>query len=64
MKTFIISESVPAMLYRSITVQAENEEDAVHKYLENPSDYEAVIEQMEEHYDNAVIDMVEEEPEA
>jgi hypothetical protein len=63
MKTFTLYESVPAFIYCTITVQAENAEDAVHKYLDNPSDYQAVIIATDEDYDNALIENVEEEEE-
>jgi len=63
MKTFTLYESVPAFIYRTITVQAEDAEDAVHKYLNNPSDYQAVIITTDEDYDSAQIDLVEEEEE-
>lgn len=36
MKTFIIHETVPVVQYRTIAIEAENEEEAVNKYLNNP----------------------------
>jgi len=65
MKTFIIFETVPIMQHRTITIQAENEEDAVEKYLDSPrgkTEFEVDIEDNFE-WDNAEIVGVEEDPE-
>jgi len=62
MKTFIIYEIVPIMQHRTITIQAENEDDAVAKYLEGKVDYDVDTEDNIE-WDNAQIVEVEEEKE-
>jgi hypothetical protein len=62
MKTFIIYETVPIMQYRTITIQAENEDDAVAKYLEGKVDYDVDTEDVIE-WDNAEIMEVGEEKE-
>lgn len=62
MKTFIIYETVPIMQHRTITIEAENEDDAVAKYLEGKVDYDVDTEDVIE-WDNAEIVEVEEEKE-
>jgi len=63
MKTFIITEVVPATINRTIYVEAESEEDAVHRYHEDPSN--CIIEEETEldWYTSAEILEVEEAPE-
>lgn len=62
MKIFTIQEKVPVMHYRTITIQAESAEDAVHKYLnDNDFNYNVHTESDEE-WDNAEIMDVTEEP--
>ena len=63
MKTFIIHETVPVVQYRTIAIEAENEEEAVNKYLNNP-DLNFDIDITEEFdWDNAEIVGVAEEEE-
>jgi aminoglycoside/choline kinase family phosphotransferase len=54
MKTFTIYEVVPIMQHRTITIQAENEEDAVEKYLDGKTEFEVDTEENFE-WDNAEI---------
>lgn len=59
MKTFTIYETVPITQYRTIHIEAENEDDAVAKYLEGKVDYEVDTEESIE-WDSASIQSVEE----
>jgi hypothetical protein len=62
MKTFTIYETVPITQHRTITIEAEDEDDAVAKYLEGKVDYEVDTEDVIE-WDNAEIVDVKEEKE-
>ncbi len=62
MKTFTIYETVPIMQHRTITIEAENEDDAVAKYFEGKVDYDVDTEDVIE-WDNAEIVEVGEEKE-
>ena len=63
MKTFIIRELVPATVFRTIYVEAEDESDAVSRYYDDP-DKCTIDEEMEYNFDSAEIGEVEEGPEA
>lgn len=63
MKTFIIRELVPARVYRTIYVEAEDKSDAVSRYYDDP-DKCTVDEEMEYIFESAEIVEVEEDSEA
>jgi len=64
MKTFIIYETVPMTQHRTITIEAENEDDAVAKYLEGKVDYELYTDETDADWDNAeIVEVIEEEKE-
>lgn len=63
MKTFIIRELVPARVYRTIYVEAEDESDAVSRYYDDP-DKCTIDEETEYDFSSAQIGDVEEGPEA
>ena len=62
MKTFIIYETVPVRQLRTITIQAENEEEAVEKYLSGNADCDIDMEE-DIDWEGAEIVEVEEEKE-
>ena len=63
MKAFIIRELVPARVYRTIYVEAEDESDAVSRYYDDP-DKCTIDEEIEYVYESAEIGEVEEDSEA
>lgn len=61
MKTFIIYETVPIMQHRTITIQAENEDDAVAKYLEDTEvDYDVDTEDVIKWHNAEIVEVKEE----
>lgn len=61
MKTFIIYETVPIMQHRTITIQAENEDDAVAKYLEGTEvDYDVDTEDVIKWHNAEIVEVKEE----